>query len=131
METNKILIIDDEPGTLFAFKRVLEDPVLEIDTTPTIEEAIKLIDKRTYHAIITDLSLTGTGEMEGYEVIRHTKIAQPKTKVIIITAHGGEEEKAKVIGMGAFSFLEKPVSPSAIKQLLRSIGTYSLEERFA
>jgi DNA-binding response OmpR family regulator len=121
---NKLLIIDDEVGTLFAIKKVLEEPAVEIDTEPTFEGAIRLISEKTYNAVITDLSLPGSEEMAGYEIIRQIRNQQPKTKIIVITAHGGEEMKAKVLAMGADYFLEKPVSPTSIRFMLRSMGMF-------
>ena len=123
MATARILIIDDEPATLFAFKRLLTEPITNVDTAATLVEALKLLNERIYQAVLADLRLSSSSAMEGYEIIKHSKQIQPNARVIVVTAYGDEAEKAKVLSMGADSYMEKPVSPTAIRSILRNLGT--------
>ena len=119
---HRILVIDDEQATLFGVKRLLSDPDTNVDTAATLDEAKELLDHHTYQLVLADLRLSMTGAMEGFEVIKHAKSVQPFVRVIVFTAYGTEEDKKKVLDMGAEMFMEKPVSPSAIRSILRSLS---------
>lgn len=121
-ENKKILVVDDEEAMLFGFTKVLQSPGVDIDTAQTIYEAKQLIQSRNYHVIIADLRLTNSTEMEGYEIIRIAKEKQPESRLIVLTAYGGEETKEKVHKLGADFYFEKPVSPKNIKEIIDTLN---------
>jgi DNA-binding response OmpR family regulator len=120
----KILVVDDEDSILFAFSKVLAGPHIEINTAETLNEALALLQKNSYDVVIADLRLSGTSNFEGFDVISKVTENQKECKIIIMTAFGDEKTKEKVFSLGADFYLEKPVSPQKIKELIASMGIY-------
>jgi DNA-binding response OmpR family regulator len=120
----RILLVDDEDAILLAFKKVLQTPAVEVDTVPTLEEARRMMSGRRYDAIIADLRMSGAAIMDGYVVISEAKRSQKDAKLIVMTAYGGEATKDRVFALGADMYLEKPVSPKEVKDILTSMGVY-------
>ncbi|MFW6253576.1 MAG: response regulator [Chitinivibrionales bacterium] len=120
-----ILLVDDEPAILLAFKKVLQSPTVGVDTAQTVDEAKQSIDNNGYLGVIADLRLTGATVMDGFEVISYVKEKQPSAFIIVITAYGDNQTKEKIYTLGADYYFEKPISPKKIKDVLESLGTYS------
>ena len=121
-EASKILIVDDEEAILFAFSRVLGGPGREIHSAETLSAALQLLRGNSYRAVIADLKLSGTSNNEGHEVIRAVRSTQKECRIIVMTAYGDEKTKEKVSSMGIDLYLEKPVSPLKVKEMLSSMG---------
>ncbi|MBD3393266.1 MAG: response regulator [Chitinivibrionales bacterium] len=122
--TRRILLVDDEDAILLAFSKVLSGPTVEIDSASTLEDAKRLLGERVYAAVIADLRMSGAAIMDGFVVISEAKKRNPATKIIVITAYGGNHTKDKVFSLGADMYLEKPVSPGNVKEILESMGVY-------
>jgi DNA-binding response OmpR family regulator len=118
----RILIVDDEDVVLFAFKKVLSGPDVVIDTALSFKDAWRLIQLKSYKAIITDLKLSDVEMKDGFDVIKEARRTQTECKIIVITGHGESGTREKSLNLGADIFLEKPVEPEKIKELLRSMG---------
>ena len=117
----RILLIDDEEALLFGFSRVLQAPSIEINTAQTLQDAQRLIKERIYDVVIADLRLSTSDNIEGYEILSYVKTLQPKCRIIVLTAYGGEETKEKVHNLGADYYFEKPISPKNIKEILDNL----------
>jgi DNA-binding response OmpR family regulator len=115
----RILLVDDEEAILFAFKKVLSGPTVVVDTAASFREALKLLQLKSYTAIIADLRLSGAEVREGFEVIREARRMQTECKIIVMTAYGENDTSEKVFKLGADFYLEKPVSPQKVKELLQ------------
>ena len=76
-ETQQLLLVEDEEALVFGLQRLLQTPVIAVDTARTLDEANALINTKTYNAVITDLNLSPANALEGLEVIRNTKAHQP------------------------------------------------------
>ena len=118
----RILLVDDEEAILFAFRQILRSPELLVDTAATVEKAKELIASTQYSGVVADLRLSGATNIEGYEVVQFARETQPKCVVIVLTAYGGDDTKKRVSELGADCYLEKPVSPQAVKEILRARG---------
>ena len=120
--TKHLLLVDDEPTILMAFKKLLQNPEISVDTAENIEYAKELVDERIYDAVIADLRLSGFAGEEGLEIIRYVKERRPETEVILITAYGNQEVMKRAYNLGAAFYFEKPVSTNVIKNALKSLG---------
>jgi CheY-like chemotaxis protein len=118
----RILVVDDEDVVLFSFKKVLGGPGIAVDTALSFKEAWRLIQLKSYKAIITDLRLSGVELKEGLEVVKEARRIQTECKIIVITGYGESDTREKVFKLGAEIYLEKPVAPEKIKELLQSMG---------
>jgi DNA-binding response OmpR family regulator len=119
---HRILIVDDEPTILFAFSQYLKSPTVIIETASTFDEAVDVLKRQIFGAVIADLRLTGTTNIEGYEVIRQARRLQPSSKIMVVTAYGGDDIKKTIHDLGADYYFEKPVSPQKIKEVLAQHG---------
>ncbi len=117
----KILLVEDEDAILFAFKKVLSVPSVSVDTAQSLEEARAYLGQNEYHAVIADLRLSDATTIEGFEVIRETKRLQSHCTIIVLTAYGKNDTREKVFELGANYYLEKPVSPQKIKEMLQNL----------
>lgn len=118
----QVLLIDDEAAILLAYKKLLQNPALRIDTAASVEEAVGCIKKNSYDIVISDVRLTGTTGMEGFDILQLVKAQNPDTGVILITAYGGPDIKKRAFGMGASVYLEKPILAQDLRQAMEELG---------
>ena len=121
METNRILLVDDEEAFLFGFSRILQSNEVSVDTAKSAASAKSLIQSTHYKVIISDLILSNSSKIEGYDIIRYAKEVQPHSKIIIITAYGKEDTKEQMSLLGVDYFFEKPVSPMNLKGIIAAM----------
>lgn len=122
MEKKRILVVDDEVSILLAFKKLLQRPLVQVDTCESMEEAIYNIDHYTYDAAIADLRLSGSLGQEGFQIVSYLKKKTPKAKAALITAFGLSGTEALALSSGADFYFEKPVSFKDLNCILKSIG---------
>lgn len=119
----RILLVDDEEAIRFAYKKVLSSPSVVVDTAPTLEKALRVLQNKSYDAVIADLRLMPGSEIkEGFEVIRQAKRMQSYCKVVVVSGCGEDGTQEKAFQLGADFYLEKPASPLKIKEALQSLG---------
>ncbi|HEX9729523.1 MAG TPA: response regulator [Gemmatimonadales bacterium] len=109
MSNHRVLIVDDEQPVLDAVRDYLQAYGLEVDTAREREEAEALVSAIDYGLVIADMRLTGIHGREGLELVRYIREHRPRTRIIVITAHGSGELRAEVRRCGADTFLEKPI----------------------
>ena len=119
---NRILFVDDEKAFLFASQKLLSRNGVEVHTAETKDEALAMIDKNEYDAVIADVRLTGVYGEEGLDILRYVKEHKPQTRVILITGYGSPEIEKKAILLGADFYFEKPVSYFVLKDALKKLG---------
>lgn len=127
----RILIVDDEPAILFAYRKLIEREKIEVDVCETHHEALVLIKSRTYFAVIADMRLVGTDNMDGLKIVCAMKELQPDSKIILVTGYGNKEIEQKAFEMGASYYFEKPVMPAAIMEALKSLGHHTLSQELS
>jgi DNA-binding NtrC family response regulator len=101
----RILVVDDEPMMADSLKQNLAEEGYKVDTAANGAEAIELFDRGGHHLAICDLQLP---DMDGLDVMRHMKDAQPATEVIVVTGYGSVARAVEATKAGAFYFVEKP-----------------------
>ncbi len=113
----RILVTDDEAGIREFLADALEMDGHEVDKAGDGEEAIAALNQRNYSLLITDLSMPGIG---GMEVLAWVRREQPEVEVIVLTAHGTVDNAVKAMKLGAFEFLQKPMSgPDELQMLAK------------
>ena len=121
-----ILIVDDEPSILQSLSGLLTDEGFEVATASNGYEALKIIDKESPDLVLLDIWMPG---MDGVETLKEIKKDNPLTQVIIITGHGTIETAVKATKLGAFDFIEKPLSiDKVIVAINNSLNFRRLEE---
>lgn len=102
-----ILIVDDEENILISLKNALEGEGYKISTCETAEKALETIKKEHIHAALLDVKLPG---MNGIELLENIKKTYTNICCIMMSAHGDIGTAVKATHLGAYDFLEKPVS---------------------
>lgn len=116
----RVLIVDDEPAILFAYKRIIRGEGYDVDTCEGLDEALNFIAANAYFAVITDIRLSGTENTGGIQLFQAVRTIQPLAKVIVVTGFGDSEVKRTLDELGSAHYFEKPVKPSLIIELLKA-----------
>ena len=119
-DAHRVLIVDDEPAILFAYRKLLEKEGMCVDISTCLEGAIQHISKLNYLAVIVDMRLTGSDNEDGLEFLRILHVERPATKMIIATGFGSSEIENAARALGVSFYFEKPVQPAAIMEALTS-----------
>ncbi|HBB88570.1 MAG TPA: Fis family transcriptional regulator [Blastocatellia bacterium] len=104
---HSILIVDDEPGIRDTLRGVMEDEGFAVEAVATGEECLSALEKRAYSCVLLDVWLPG---IDGLETLRRLRAAGSDAAVVIISGHGNVETAVKATKLGAFDFIEKPLS---------------------
>jgi len=107
MARSAILIVDDEKGVQTSVQGILEDAGFDAQAVSSGEEALELLLKSEFPVILLDIWLPGIDGMQALAKIRQMA---PETIVIMISGHGSIETAVRATKLGAFDFIEKPLS---------------------
>ena len=102
-----ILIVDDEPGVRSALTGVLKDEGYDVEAVESGEACLERLGRQPYDVVVLDIWLPG---MDGLATLSRMRERQIETQVVIISGHGNIESAVRAIKMGAFDFVEKPLS---------------------
>jgi two-component system nitrogen regulation response regulator NtrX len=127
MSAQRILIVDDEAGIRSSLSQVLSDEGFEIEAVPTGEKAIERLQEATFHLVLLDVWLP---KRDGLEILQEIKAAHPDVAVVMISGHANVETAVRATKLGAFDFVEKPLSLEKIALAARNALKHRrLEER--
>lgn len=121
-----ILVVDDERGIRETLRGVLEDEGFEIETVESGEACLKAVESNSYACILLDIWL-GDG-IDGLETLKLLRENGNDSAVVMISGHGNIETAVKSTKLGAFDFIEKPLSlEKTILTVRNAIRTRELE----
>src|SRR5271155_4186941 len=106
---NHILIVDDETEIRSSLEEILREEGYRVATAGTAVEAITLLQDVPYDVVLLDIWLP---DRDGLDVLNdvHALAAEARPEVVIISGHGTIETAVKATKLGAYDFLEKPLS---------------------
>ncbi|MBM3297112.1 MAG: sigma-54-dependent Fis family transcriptional regulator [Candidatus Aminicenantes bacterium] len=126
MSRAKILIIDDETSIRSTLKGVLEDEGFVATPVESGEEGLALLGRQSFDLILLDIWLPGLG---GLDVLRRVMAMDDRPRVIMISGHGTVETAVQATKLGAYDFLEKPLTLEKVILTVKNALTRSrLEE---
>jgi len=102
-----VLIVDDEPAIRESLRGVLEDERYAVDVAGSGEAGLDCLHKRSFDVVLLDIWLPG---IDGLETLEKIRLLDDAPEVIIISGHGTIETAVRATKLGAFDFLEKPLS---------------------
>lgn len=105
----QILIVDDEPGIRQSLQGILEDEGYEVSTSDTSEDALTRIATHAPDLVFLDIWLPGLDGMEALARIQEIPLPE-RPHVVMVSGHGNIESAVRATKLGAFDFLEKPLS---------------------
>ncbi len=109
MKHIQILIVDDEDGIRESLRGVLEDEGYSVQTTGLAEMALSELSRRSYDLVLLDVWMPGMDGLAALEEIQKIPLAE-RPSVVMISGHGNIETAVRATKLGAFDFLEKPLS---------------------
>jgi len=105
---HKILVVDDETGIRESLQGVLADEGYETASVASGEECLKLLRREhTFEVVLLDIWLPG---IDGLETLERIRDLDNPPEVIMISGHGTIETAVRATKLGAYDFLEKPLS---------------------
>ncbi len=102
-----ILAVDDEVAILQSLSGILSDEGFEVLTASNGYEALKIIEEESPDLVLLDIWMPG---IDGVETLQEIKRTNPFLQVVIISGHGTIETAVKATKLGAYDFIEKPLS---------------------
>jgi len=102
-----VLIVDDERGIRDTLRGVLGDEGFRTEAVATGEECLEALQRRAFGCVLLDVWLPG---IDGLETLKQLREAGSDAAVIIISGHGNIETAVRATKLGAFDFIEKPLS---------------------
>jgi DNA-binding NtrC family response regulator len=107
--------VDDEPMIRTTLREIFEYEKYEVDEAVDAKKALKMIEKREYKAILSDIKMP---DMNGIEFLEELQERDSPIPVIMITGHGDIETAVEALKKGAFDFIQKPLD---LNRLLISV----------
>ena len=121
-----ILVVDDEESICLSLKGILSDEGYEVLTAQTGEECLDIIEEELPSLVLLDIWLPG---IDGVETLKRIKSKYPQIQVIMISGHGTVESAVVTTKLGAFDFIEKPLSLDKIVLVIdHALDIIRLEE---
>src|SRR5882724_4705179 len=127
MAGEHILIVDDEKLIQSTLRGVLEDEGYRVTSAGTGEEALARLIDDAPDLVFLDIWMPG---MDGLEALAEMKHRRPETSVVMISGHGTIETAVKATKLGAYDFVEKPLSlEKTLLVVERTLGHARLEQQ--
>lgn len=112
-----IMIVDDDPAMRSLLADGLQDQGCQVVELPNGSEALSRIKAMAPDLIITDLKMP----VGGFEYLQELRAAAPQCPIVLVTAFGDAQTKAKALECGVSIYLDKPVRISTLKAALNRI----------
>jgi len=113
----RILIVDDDPGTLTSLSRAFALEGYIALTAPSASRALERLAEEGAEAVLSDVVMP---EMDGLEFLAKLKQQAPDVPVILMSGQATVETAMKAVRMGALDFVEKPVGLDRLLLTLRN-----------
>lgn len=121
-----ILIVDDEESICASLRSILEDEGYEVAVATNGNEALKIYATDPPDLMLLDIWMP---EMDGLETLRRVKEFVPTAQVMMMSGHGSIETAVKAIKLGAYDYIEKPLSLENVTlRVKHALDQYRLEQ---
>ena len=116
MDTERILVVDDEENVALTVAEVLRREGYTVEVALTGEEAVARLHKEPYDLVLTDLHMEG---VDGLSVLVEVRRQQPLTIAIVLTGFASLESAVASMRQGAYDYLIKPCIIEDLKLTIR------------
>lgn len=111
----RILVVDDEADTREPLSELLTGWGWEVGVADGVASALKLVEKRTFDVVLTDLAMPDGG---GLALLRRLHAETPDMPVLVLSGRGSIDAAVDAIQTGAYDFIEKPCDPVRLETTL-------------
>ncbi|MDQ6759070.1 MAG: sigma-54 dependent transcriptional regulator [Acidobacteriota bacterium] len=119
MKHSRILIVDDEPLIRQSLSGVLEDEGYQVHSVESGESCLEELGRNSYDLVLLDVWLPGMDGLETLSRIQEIPFAD-RPVVVIISGHGTIETAVRATKLGAFDFLEKPLTIEKVMVVVKN-----------
>lgn len=114
--SEKVLLVDDEKEFLEIMSERMKARGMEVTTAESADQAMSIIEKESFDAIIMDFQMPG---MDGMEALKAIKNKKPELQIILLTGYATVEKTVEAMKIGATDFLEKPADFEALAEKIK------------
>ncbi len=107
MSQHTVLVVDDERNIRRSLEIILEGEGYHVVCASSGEEALKTLNQEEVHGVLLDIVMPG---MNGIDALQKMRKARPGLAVVMISGHGTVQDAVRATQLGAYDFLEKPLS---------------------
>ncbi len=119
MKAARVLVVDDEPGIRESLKGVLEDEGYQCQAVGSGEQCLEELARNTYEVVMLDVWMDGMDGLQTLARIQEIPF-EDRPEIVIISGHGTIETAVKATKLGAFDFLEKPLTIEKVTVVLNN-----------
>jgi two-component system nitrogen regulation response regulator NtrX len=102
-----VLVVDDEASIRQTLSGILEDEGYKVSVSDSAESCLEMMGSQHYDVVLLDIWLPG---IDGLEALQRIRSLEDRPEVVMISGHGNIETAVKATKLGAYDFLEKPLS---------------------
>ncbi|MFP4375627.1 MAG: sigma-54-dependent transcriptional regulator [Spirochaetales bacterium] len=114
---NTVLIVDDERGIRDVLGEILTDEGYKVLTADEGYAGLKVVESNDVDLVLLDIWLPHIG---GIEVLEQIKANKPDVEVVVISGHANIDLAVKAVKLGAYDFLEKPLSLDRVTTVVKN-----------
>lgn len=111
----RVMFVDDEEGVRLSWNRFLTERGFAVTTAEDGAKAISRLREDPVDVVVADLRMPG---VDGLQLLQWMHDSQPETRFILLTGYGNEEVERKARELGAYEYLNKPISPEALSAII-------------
>ena len=115
MSKGRLLVVDDEENVRASLEGILRDEGFRTDSVDSGEACLEQLRRQKYDVVFLDIWLP---EKDGIETLTEIRDTSPEQYVIVISGHGTVETAVQATKLGAFDFIEKPLSLEKVMLVL-------------
>jgi two-component system nitrogen regulation response regulator NtrX len=119
MKPRRLLVVDDEPGIRQSLSGVLEDEGYHVESAESGEACLAAVPGGGFELVLLDIWLPGMDGMDVLSRIQEMPFGE-RPLVVLISGHGSIEAAVKATKLGAFDFLEKPLSVGKVLVVVKN-----------
>jgi two-component system nitrogen regulation response regulator GlnG len=110
-----LLVIDDEPSILHAFRRAFSGDDVCLRTATTAAEGLAILERELPEVVILDVKLP---DRSGLDTLRQIRQLDARIPVVLITGHGTTDTAIEAMKLGAYEYLLKPLELPQLRELV-------------
>jgi CheY-like chemotaxis protein len=111
----RVLLVDDDPELVWVVGKYLTKAGFAITTCADGAEAVDLLETREVDCVVTDIKMP---HVNGVALVEWLRRNRPSVRVVVLTAFGSPFIRELVLGKGAMLYLEKPVDPQLLVDVI-------------
>ena len=115
--SEKVLLVDDEKEFLKIMSERMEARGMVVTTAESADQAMSILKKKSFDAIVMDFQMPG---MDGMEALKSIKNKNPELQIILLTGYATVEKTVEAMKIGATDFLEKPADLEALAKKIKN-----------